>query len=304
MEVDRRKWLKHAGTGGAILLVGGTVGIRFAQQAYARSSLHKEMMSEALPLITEKAAKELDSLPTSARKQIQGYFVGICLNVHSFVTEICSEKFAERLRGCASENQKHQVLNVTFSQKVVTGVEVLNRVETIAKEAGAELDRNWTTCCGKLADSWNVVLRRQRPSAQALDISALVEPLIRENLDKTRQAVYPVGQRPALSQTIEDVGRSAILLLAVEVSEPELAFPVFVVVALTHLWQWVLGQLANQAADYQTAITDRLAQLGNRVGAEFELEFRRRISDLQHFQEESLSAVARQKADDIIPAIF
>ncbi|MGO9112450.1 MAG: TraR/DksA family transcriptional regulator [Thermoguttaceae bacterium] len=39
----------------------------------------------------EKATKELDFLPTSAQEEIRTYFLGVCLNVHRFAEEVCSD---------------------------------------------------------------------------------------------------------------------------------------------------------------------------------------------------------------------
>lgn len=301
MSIDRRTWLQGGAAAGAVALVGG---VQYARRAYARNSLYQEMMNQAVPILTGKAATELDSMPTAASNEIQDYFHGICLNVHPFVIEICSNGFAEKLAGCGSDEQKQQLLNVAFSQKVVTAVEVLRRVETIATAMGKTLDGNWADCCKSLSVSWGTSLGKHSPALNTLDVMDLVQPLIVHSLDDARRQTYPVGQRPAISESIGKIGESAILLLPVAVASPELAFPVFVFTALREVWRWICGEMANQAADYQTAVTEQLSILAIRVGAEFEQEFRRRLADLQGIRERSLANVARQKAAEAIPGLF
>lgn len=301
MSIDRRTWLQGGAAAGAVALVGG---VQYARRAHARDSLCEEMMNQALPILTDKAVTELDSMPVAARNEIRDYFHGICLNVHPFVIEVCSNGFAEKLAGCGSDEQKRQLLNVTFSQKVVTAVEVLNRVETIAAEMGKTLDGNWADCCKSLSVFWGASLKKHSPALNTLDVMDLVQPLIVQSLDDARRQAYPLGQRPAISDSIGEIGKSAILLLPVAVDSPEIAFPVFVLIALAEVWSWIRSQLANQATDYQTAVTEQLSMLAIRVGAEFEQEFRRRLADLQGFRERSLRDVARQKAAEAISGIF
>lgn len=305
MDEDRRDFLvKTAKVGGAIVLAGGLVGGRLVRQSFAREAIRRSMVETAAPILTEKQGNELDSLPSSACEEIREYFHGICLNVHGFVSEICSNSFAEGLRACQTEQQKHELLNVAFSQKIVTATEVLNRVDAIAKECGATLDHNWATCCKQLAESWSTTLSQRTSARYALDVSEMVEPLIRKNLQNACAGAYPVGQRPAIGETARSLGRTAIMLLPVIVAEPAVGFPVFVIAAIRPLWDYCLGQFGHGKDNYQMAISERLAVLGNRVGSEFEREFRIRIADLHHWQERSLSDIARRKAQEAVPLLI
>jgi hypothetical protein len=68
--------------------------------------------------------------------------------------------------------------------------------------------------------------------------------------------------------------------------------PLFLVLAANHIWAFILGQLNDARADFQTAISARMALLGNRVGAEFEREVRERLSDLHSWQENAVRGTA------------
>jgi hypothetical protein len=57
-----------------------------------------------------------------------------------------------------------------------------------------------------------------------------------------------------------------------------------------------LGRNLRQVGDYQRAISERLALLGNRLGSEFEGEIRAQIGCLQAWQEEALKQTAAAEA--------
>ncbi|HVX14164.1 MAG TPA: hypothetical protein VHC22_23460 [Pirellulales bacterium] len=305
MFTDRRLFLKKITRASSGVVVGGTLlSARFLQQAHARYALKGELLGKSLPLLNDKEAEELAHLPQKAQDDIRQYFHGVCLNVHGFTERVCSNGFAEKLKSCASDEQKHALLNVAFSQKVATGIEVLNRVDVIAGEIGAELDRNWSKLCGQLNDSWKLTLKSAMPSDQRLDLVAVTQDTILQSLGDARSRAYPLGQRPALSETISEIGKAAILLLPVAAGEPQVAFPWFLIRALVSAWSYVLGRLAHPAADYQLAITEHLAALGNRVAAECEQEVRRRIADLHTYQQQAIDVAATKKVNQIIGALI
>lgn len=305
MIADRRRFLKRASEKSAVLLLGGGLfSARFAQRAHARHTLTADLLSRSLPVLNRSETDELSTLPPRAHDEIRRYFHGVCLNVHGFAEHICSNSFATKLAQCAGDEQKHALLNVAFSQKVVTGTEVLNRVDTIAREVGVELDRNWSTVCEELNDSWKLALKPTSSSGERLDLLSLTDEIILQNLNEARSKAYPVGQRPAISQPIAEIGMAAILLLPVAVFGPEVAFPLFVARALSSAWSFVLGRLAHRAADYQLAISEHLSVLGNRVASECETEIRNRIADLHAFQQRAIELAATNKAREIVGAIL
>jgi hypothetical protein len=305
MKLNRRRFLSQAAKfGGPALAMGGLLAVPLARQAYARASLRRELVSAAVPLLADKASEELEELPASACKEIREYFHGLCLNVHGFAEEVCLKRFAENVASCPTEEGKHRLIDLAFSHKVATPSEVLNRVETIAKETGGHLDHNWLTCCSNVAWAWQAPLRKTKPAQQAIDLAAAMEPFICVQLAKVREAAYPAGERPALSSVLMGIGRSAILLLPVAAGDPRIAFPLFMIRALGHLWRWLVVQLSDQTKEFQTEISGRLTLLGDRLGSEFEQEIRSRVSDLHYWQELALEDAARQEASSAIPLLI
>ena len=305
MMINRRRFLvKLSGAGSSVLICGAGLSARYMQQAHARQSLKRELLAASSPILNTKENEELAILPQQAQQEIREYFHGICLNVHGFTQHVCSNRFAEMLNACVNDERKHDLLNTAFSQKVVPAIEVLNRIDAMAEEIGAVLDRNWIKVCGQLNGSWNGFLKSTTPAAPRLNLAVLTKATILKELEASRSRIHPLGQRPALSQTVFDIGKSAILLLPVAVSEPALAFPVFLIQALRSTWAYVLGRLSHRADDYQLAITEHLATLGNRVGAKCEEEIRKRIADLHTFQQGAVDAAATRSVNAKIPAIF
>jgi hypothetical protein len=75
---------------------------------------------------------------------------------------------------------------------------------------------------------------------------------------------------------------------------------VFVVLAAKSVWEYVAAQLEDRRGDYQAAISGRLAALGNRVGAEFEREVRRRLADLHTWRDRAVREAAGQVAGESV----
>jgi hypothetical protein len=297
--MKRRTFLEIAG-GSA--MVGMVVGGRFIQQAHARDQLRQQLMNDAGPLLTEKAAGELESLPVKCRNEMREYFHGACLNVHGFVSELCSVSFGERLRGCRSIDEQHQAMSVLFTQKIASSAELINRVNAVATEAGGQLNRNWSECCKKLADLWQASVSQY--GMKELDVDKLVEPLIMQSVEDARRLAYPIGQRPGLGESVVDIGKSALLLLPFSLIAPGIVLPVFVSASLKSAFDFIKGQLNNRPENYQLAISEHLAILGNRVGSEFETEIKKRVADLHFWQDRALRTAADQKANELIPSFL
>jgi hypothetical protein len=192
----------------------------------------------------------------------------------------------------------------------VTESEVLSRVETVAHEVGQELDQAWFTCCRKIADEWKVSLGMTIETKSTIEaqskqgLAESLEPMIYRHLEAARQSTYPLGQRPALSETAFSIGKSALLLLPMVSIAPHTAIPLFIIAAAKPTWDYILGQLNHRVPAYQRAITSRLSLLGNRVGTEFEHETKHRIADLQIWQEQALSEMATRQAAKAVPLFF
>ena len=278
---DRRRFLRTAGTAGCAVALGGAlVGTRVLGQISRRREMERELLQKIVPMLAKKARHELTMLPARAQEDMRRYFHGRCLNVHGFVREICSFTFGEKLAASGNEKAKHQLLTLAFETKVVSESEVLSRVGTVAQEVGQELDQGWYVCCQQVAETWPVSFDSGAREVTGSRLSASVEPLIRSELNAVRQSTYPIGRKPALSQTTKSIGKSAIGLLLVADVNPKLALPLFLLAALKPIWQYVTGKLRHRPAAYQRAITSRLSLLGNRVGMEFLREVKQRVADL------------------------
>ncbi len=302
MMLDRRKFLRTAGAAGGVVLLGGAlVGTRVLGRISRRKEIERELLQNFVPMLAKKAPHELTTLPSRAQEDMRRYFHGRCLNVHGFLGEICSVTFGEKLAVCGSEKAKHQLLTLAFENKVVAESVVLARVDTVAQEIGQELDQGWYSCCRHVAKNWQVSLDTGAGEMTGSRLSASVEPLILRELSAVRQSTYPIGRRPALSQTVKSIGKSAIGLLPVAVVSPGLALPLFLLAALKPIWQYVTGQLRHRPAAYQRAITSRLSLLGNRVGMEFLREVKQRVTDLHAWQEQALRQTATRYAEQAVP---
>jgi hypothetical protein len=265
---------------------------------WARRQLRQRLVEDAQVELIDKDHGELLRLPVQAREAIRTWFHAPCLNAAEFVYEVCSPAFSEKLSACATEDLRELCFLNAFVSKVVSEVEILNRIHIIAEEIGSELDRNWAACCQKVGTKWNARIQSQDAGMPA-DFGERMEPLVRQSLDEAIQRATVAGQRPALGETAGNIGKAALLVLPV-VTLPQIAIPLFALLAMRHLFAYVMGQLTHQVGDYQRAISDRLALLGNRIGVEFETEIRTRIAHLHEWQDQAVQATAAIQASEAI----
>jgi hypothetical protein len=290
--------------GGALVL--GSGGLLFARRSHAREALTSEMLNDALPTLAVGAARGLGSLPARARDEIKRYFHGKCLNVEGFVSHICSDEFRERLGRCRTPDEKEACFLQVFSSRVAREGEVLNWVETIATEIGDELDSEWAAYCTEVSLKWNTRVGEYGTSLRGDELSSRLGNLIRNDLRQAALLGKSGNHQPAVGETIDKVGRSAVLLLPLmRFGQAGLVVgvPVFFLLAAKHVWDYAMSQLEDRRGDYQAAISSRLALLGNRVGGEFEREVRQRISDLHTWQERSIRETATRLAEERVGLI-
>ncbi len=302
--MNRRRFLRE-GVAGGLLAVGGG-GFLFARRARAREALAASLLGDALPPLVARASVELNTLPVRGRDAIKRYFLGRCLNVEGFVTEVCSGGFAERLGRCRADAEREACFLAAFCGRVATADEILFRVETIAGELGGELDAAWAAYCAETSGRWDARVRGFGPPLEASALSGRLGGLIRGELATAARQAMAEGQRPALGKTIGKIGESAVLLLPlVEFGAPGLkvGIPLFFLLAARHVWDYVAAQLDDRRGDYQAAISARLALLGNRAGAEFERELRGRLTDLFTWREQSVRETARRLAEERVSLI-
>jgi hypothetical protein len=79
-----------------------------------------------------------------------------------------------------------------------------------------------------------------------------------------------------------------------------LAIPTFLLLALQHLFQYVLGLYSDSRPDLQRAISARMSLLGNRIGSEFESEIRTCLGSLHGSQERSIANAAHHYAETAV----
>jgi hypothetical protein len=258
-------------------------------------------MADAAPVLTARAAGELGRLPARAREAIRTWFHGPCLNAAEFAYDVCSAGFAKRLAACRTEELKEQCLLAAFAARIASEIAIRNAVRAAAAEAGAALDRNWADCYRRVAAAWGDRLRADGP-APPPDVAAAAGPLVRERLHEAIRLARAAGERPAVSEVLSSLGTSALLVLRVR-AHPLITLPVFVLLALRPLFGYVLGALDTKVGDYQRAISERLAALGNDLGDWFAAEVRVRVEHLHSWQEGALRGAAAARAREAVPVL-
>jgi hypothetical protein len=295
--MNRRTFLSGAAGAGGLLLLGGGF---WARQAIARDRLRRELVRVSAPVLTAKAHKELLTLPTQAREEMRRYFHGVCLNVHGFVEEVCSPEFADRLAERSTPQEQQELVLLAFMRQVVTEAQVLNRVQVIAEDISQDLDRNWAAACGELADKWDASIKEYRAAVSATELTDRLTPLVQAGLRQALAEAHAGGRPTILADVAGAVGKSALLMLPLAEQAPWLGWPLFAVLALKPVFESFIARVRDRSHDLQWAVTDKLAQLGNRMGSEFENEVRTRIADLHRWQDQAVDGAAGQQAERLI----
>jgi hypothetical protein len=289
---------------------GGIVGRR----AYATASLRKQLVDDALPVLTTKAHSEFQTIPAKAREEIRRWVHGKALNVAPFVDEICSNSYREKLHSCGSDEERDGLLLASFCGKVATDSEIMNRVETIAEEVGQELDLRWGQSCGAIGSKWQMHIQVYPNQWDHAHFTGRVEQLLKARLSEAIATARVGTDYPALGETFGKIGKSAMMLIPMmkirvnlsrgqfEANPGALLFgiPTFMFYALRDFFQYVTGLFSDPRPDLQRAISARLSLLGNRVGSEFESEVRGRLGTLHEWQERSLTEAARLYAESCV----
>jgi hypothetical protein len=295
--MNRRKFLSGAAGAGGLLLLGGGF---WARQAYARDRLRRELVRLSAPVLDAKARKEFLTLPPQAREEMRRYFHGVCLNVHGFVDEVCSPEFAARLSERSTPQEQQELVLLAFMRQVATEAQVLNRVQVIAEDISLDLDRNWAAACTDLADKWDASLREYRAAVSATELTDRLTPLVQAGLRQALAQAEADGQRTFLDDVAGAVGKSALLLVPLAAQAPWLGWPLFAVLALKPVFEYFIARVRDRSHDLQWAVTDKLSQLGNRMGSEFENEVRTRLADLHRWQDQAVDSAAAQQAEHLI----
>lgn len=310
--MDRRTFLKHSViTGGAIAL--GCSGL-WGRRAIARQNLVRQFESEALSTLTRHSLDELRSGPAQAREEIRLWFHGKALNVAGFVEEICSPLYREHLHACATEEEQNERLLMTFCNKIGTDAEILDHVQVIAEELGQQLDMSWATCCEEIAAKWNISMKNYSKPLDYSQLADHVDQLVRALLKESLMIARAGTQAPALSETFDKIGKSALMLMPmsrvrIDLSRGQvdvnpgalvLALPTFVFDSLNYLFRYINGCFSDPRPDMQSAISARVSLLGNRLGSEFESEARARLAALHEWQKVAFSKTAAHLAETTV----
>lgn len=297
--MERRQFLKEAVMAGGLLVIGGTaLGVR---HAYARRRFVARLMDEARPSLDMHAQAELSECPGSAGNAIQQYFDGKCRNTPAFVSEVCSEEFRQKLRQRRSADQRQQEFLAVFCRRVCTEGDIVEHVQEVAKQIGADLDRHWQQCSDEVARRWDARLRQSGPGLDLEDFARRLAPLLRSYLTAAANQARLVGATPVEPVLPESVGTGALLLMpGMQLTGAGLsaALPLFVWQACRNLFEQVLAGLADHKGEFQEAVTQRLALLGRRVAEECEKEVSKRLTELHHWREGALRIMAGWQADE------
>lgn len=294
--MERREAVETILRGGGLIAVSGAIGgAIWGRGLYARSRLEQQLIEEALPIVDGKSVEELEQLPVRARDEIRTWFHGPCANARPFSVEVCSERFQQKLYRCETDELREMLFLSVFLKHVASEAEILNRVELMAEELGSELDRNWNACCNEIAqqEHWKRYFPRQTKIFG--DLSGRLQSKIRHRIDDCLSIAQAAGQRPALTQTMESIGTSAVMLLPL-LPKPELMVPLFLLAAVSSLGEYCYRLLRDRVGDVQEAVSARLALLGNRIGSELETEISTAIGRLHEWQDQSLRKLAEEQA--------
>ncbi len=297
--MERREFLQAAGAVAGIGMIGGVLWVR---AAFARSKLTNQLVSDASSILVEKEHNEITTIPNAAAEEMKLWFTGACLNSAQFIEYICSEGFASRLGQFGTQREREMCVESEFFARVLSHSAIYQRVDVIATESGATLDRNWKSCCDQIADKWKLKLNPNSDDL-GMTIQGRLDRLIAAQLDQAISRSANVADRPSALSSAIGIGRASIVVLPLTrlpLPYNLVAIPAFALVALTHFANFAIGLLFQDTSGAKAAISDRLAVLGNRVASEFNSELRARIADLHVWQNNALRETAGEYAREQI----
>lgn len=293
--MERREFLQAAGAFAGVAAIGG---VFWGRAALARSSLAQQLVGEASPILVAKEHAEITSIPENASKEMKLWFTGACLNSAQFVDHICSEGFASRLGQFPNPRDREMCVENEFFARVVSHSSIYQRIELVANESGAILDRNWQSCCDDIANKWKIKLNANSGDLSG-DIQSRLDRMISAQLDHVISQSANVADRPSAISSAMGVGKASLMVLPLLRLPPPytlVAIPAFALAAITHFANYVVGLLFQNSQAAKIAISDRIALLGNRVASEFNTELKSRIADLHAWQNEALRTTAGEFA--------
>ncbi len=297
--MERREFLQAAGAVAGVTAIGGVL---WGRAAFARSKLANQLVSEASPILINKEHTEISTLPDAASEEMKLWFTGACFNSAQFIEYISTEGFASRLGQFSTTREKEMCVANEFLARVVSHSAIYQRIDLIAKETGAILDRNWKTCCNEIVAKWKLKLDARSENFGG-QIQARLDAIVSAELDEMISRSANLANRPSALSSAIGIGKASIMVLPLARLGPQVFLPAFVLVALAHFANYVVKYLFQNTAAAKFAISDHLALLGNRVATEFNSELRTRIADLHSWQNKALRNTAGEYAREAIGII-
>ncbi len=306
--MNRRRFLRRGLVAGAATSAGlaALTGGLYARRSYARTATAARLLDAALPPLAADAARALRTLPARAGDDLRRFFHGHCLNADGFAALVCSDPFADRVARCRTADEREACYLQAYCERVVGEAEIMGRLETAAHDVGRELDGDWAGYCELLAPAWSARLGSAGPPLVAGDLSADLEGRVRAELGEAVRQAVAAGHRPAVGETLGEIGASAVLLLPlVRFGKLGLAIgiPLFLLLAARPVWEFVTARLGDRRGGLRAEVSARLAAMGGLVAREFEREVGRRVGDLHAWREGAVRATAARLADERVGLI-
>jgi len=295
--------------GAGTLLFGGSTAFLYARRENSRSTLHSDLLREVRDLGT-KTLDEIDTIVVDAESEMLRCFDLIGLNGGEFANRLFSPSFLQQLARCSGPAARESLLTVTFCEEVVRPEELLKLVNDITGKAGHQLDLKWHWHCRQLSAKWNIQLK-DRGGIEADDLSTRLEGPIRREINLALQTAKDTKQPVALTETLKEVGKSALMLLPylryMRGGKAGIALGVFLFLAnaATPIWNYVESRFTETERREEAirTVTRQIAQLGKRVAAEFVIETQKRIADLRRWQDQAVCQIAEELSTERVGLI-
>jgi len=155
-----------------------------------------------------------------------------------------------------------------------------------------------------LADEWGMSIKDYRITLSASELMDHTAPLVRNGIHRALELAHRGGRQLLLNDVVDDITRSALLLLPLEMRAPWIGWPLFAVMAFKPVFEYFADKIRNRAATLQRTISEQLAYLGNRVSGEFVNEMKLRIADLQQWQGQAIETAAAHQAQVLVPSFI
>ncbi|MFT5471327.1 MAG: hypothetical protein ACI8UO_006460 [Verrucomicrobiales bacterium] len=297
----KRRRLIYIGAGS---IAAVTTGGLWTRKAIAEQQFTKQLMIEATGEVVPMQTAVLTELPQRVSEEFRIWIHGKCINSKPFVDEVCSHGFLESLR-MAGKHQEGKIIN---QFKVLISPSTLNaKLETIYREAVAEINTEWKLTCDRIAVKWGQALDNARPEFSAASLQEQSEQRIDELFRETVKLVQTEGS-PPLGQALDEIAENAhrlieyadveVSILKGELKANRLVIPAFFSNSLRSLYDFIMGRINQNESSIrlQAALTDRLSVFGNRVAGDFQQEFEHIVGQFHSWQRDATETTAKALA--------